>query len=164
MGEIRDRAMALAALVEAFGVKDFTPVRTRAYDDSLKDVPLPLLNAAVRRAIQTRSWFPKVAELRADAEACRRELLEAHTYERCADCNFTGNIRLPSTGPKPLYGRCKCWAQYQERMSQLGITEKPVARLTAGAEVEPGVGEPALDDLPPAITDEVRALAGRKAV
>lgn len=159
MGDIRDRAMALAALVEAFGLKDFTPVRTRAYDQALADIPVPLLNAAVRRAIQTRTWFPKVAELRLDAELCRRELLEAHPYERCADCNHTGNVRLPSTGPRPRYGRCKCWTAYQERMSTLGVSEKPVAQLTAGEAAEEPIAEPALDDLPPAITDRIQSIA-----
>lgn len=166
MGDIRDRAMALAALVEAFGLNDFTPVRTRAYEDSLKDIPVPLLNAAVRRAIQTRTWFPKVAELRADAELCRRELLEAHPYEACAACNHVGTVRTgyirSGLHQKPTYGRCKCWTAYQERMTQIGVSEKPVAQLAAGREPEEPIEPPALDDLPPAISDRIASIAHGK--
>lgn len=158
----RDRAMALAAAIEAFGVRDFTPVRVNAYLDALKDIPVPLLNAAVRRSIQTRSWFPKVAELRADAESCRRELLEAHPYERCAACNHMGTVRIGiDAAGRPKYARCKCWAAYQARMSELGVSEKPVARLTAG-EPEAPMEPPALDDLAPQITDQIAALARSK--
>lgn len=154
--------MALAAAIEAFAVKDVTPVRVNAYLDALKDIPVPLLNAAVRRSIQTRQWFPKVAELRADAEVCRRELLDAHPYERCAACNHTGTVRLPSLGQRPRYGRCKCWTAYQERMATLGISEKPVARLTAAEVPEEPTQEPALDDLPPALSNRIRSLSHGK--
>jgi len=164
MGELRDRAMALAALAEAFGLRgrDMTPVRIDVYDQALADIPVPLLNAAVRRAIQTRTWFPKVAELRMDAELCRRELLEAHPYERCAACNHLGTVRIGTVGGKPQYGRCKCWTAYQERLSTLGVTEKPLAQLTAGTQPEADMEPVAIDDLPPAITDSVRTLASRK--
>jgi len=140
MGEARDRAMAIAALVEAFGVRDFTPVRTRAYDDGLKDVPVPLLNAAVRKAIATRQFFPKVAELRHDAEACRRDLLAANRFQPCLGCNETGWVDVLVDGVTRVT-RCDCWKHYQRRLESLGVTREPLA-LAPGREQEPElVGE-----------------------
>jgi hypothetical protein len=170
MGEIRDRAIAIAALVEAFGVKlvDFTPVRTKAYENGLQDIPIPLLNAAVRRAIQTRTWFPKVAELRADAEMCRREMLEAHPYERCSACNYIGTVQigyteLPSGHRKPRYGRCACWTRHQALLEGLGATEKPIVHLPGATEQpESDLEPPTVDALPPAISDRVRQLSEAK--
>lgn len=128
MGDTRDRAMAIAMLVEAFGVKreDFKPVRVRAYEDALKDIPIPLLNAAVRKAIASRSWFPKVAELRDDAEACRRELLASETYQPCASCNESGWTTVLIDGITRVT-RCFCWKAWQQRLAELGVTPQPIA-------------------------------------
>lgn len=125
MSEMRDRAMALAALVEAFGVREFTPVRTRTYDEGLKDVPVPLLNAAVRKAISTRTFFPKVAELRQDAEACRRELLAGNQHDACEDCNYTGWAEVTIDGIKRVE-RCFCWKKWQRELESLGVTTTPL--------------------------------------
>lgn len=159
MSEERDRAMALAAVIEAFGVKDFTPVRVNVYLDNLKDISVPLLNAAVRLAIQTRTWFPKVAELRADAERCRRELLEAHPYERCSACNGFGKVRVFRDGEKPRYANCRCWEQYQARMADLGVTERPIALLEARPSVDVEEALVTVEDFPPAISDRLHAIA-----
>ena len=40
--------MALATLAEAFGEKNLTPVRIEAYHNGLKEIPMPLINAAAR--------------------------------------------------------------------------------------------------------------------
>jgi hypothetical protein len=126
MGDVRDRAMAIAMLVEAFGVKDFTPARVRAYEDGLNTIPIPLLNAAVRRAIQTRTFLPKVAELRTDAEACRRELLASNQYEPCAQCDETGWERVTVDGIHRVQ-RCGCWKRHQQKLAQIGVTSEPIA-------------------------------------
>lgn len=120
MGDTRDRAMALATLVEAFNVKDMAPVRVRTYEQGLHDVPVPLLNAAVRRAIATRTFFPKVAELRADAEACRAELLASHPYQPCEACDFTGWVEEPD-GTVVRSRRCVCWTSHRARLGELGV-------------------------------------------
>jgi hypothetical protein len=137
MGEVRDRALAIAMLVESFGVKgaDFTPVRVRAYEDGLKDIAVPLLNAAVRRAIQTRTFFPKVAELRQDAEACRRELLAANVYQPCAQCNETSWEKITVDGVVRVT-RCGCWKRHQERLAGLGVGVEPLALPPARDYVE----------------------------
>jgi hypothetical protein len=110
----------------------------RAYHRALDDVPLPLLEAAVNQAMRVNSAFmPKPGELRAMAEVRRRELMAAHPYERCADCNHTGTVRLLSAdwerGLPPKYGKCKCWHTYQKRLEALGISHEPLA-LPAGVE------------------------------
>ena len=126
MSELRDRAMALAALVEAFGVKDFTAVRTRAYEDALKDIPIPLLNAAVRKAITERTFFPKVSEVRADAEACRQQLISAHPFAACDSCNGTGWTPV-LVADVNRYTRCMCWKAHQEKLAGLGVGSQPLA-------------------------------------
>lgn len=110
----------------------------RAYHRALDDVPVPLLEAAVVAAMRLNSPFmPKPGELRALAETRRRELMAAHPYERCAECNFTGTVRLKPAnrdlGLPPLYGKCRCWNRYQARLEQLGIGTEPLA-LPAGSE------------------------------
>jgi hypothetical protein len=127
MSEVRDRAMAIAMLVEAFGVKDFTPARTLAYSDGLKDVPVPLLNAAVRRSIETRSWFPKVAELREDAEAARKAIVAAHPWFPCASCeNHSGWVELTADGITRLT-RCGCVRAHRAKLDGLGVTKEPLS-------------------------------------
>jgi hypothetical protein len=128
MGDTRDRAMAIAMLVEAFNVKpaDMTPARVLAYENALRDVPIPLLNAAVRKAIETRTFFPKVAELRNDAETCRRQLMAANQYSPCAQCDESGWEPVEIDGVRRLR-RCGCWRRYQARLASLGVTDQPLA-------------------------------------
>lgn len=104
----------------------------RAYHRSLEEIPLALLEAAVVKAMQRPSPFmPKPGELRALAEERRKELIAAHPYERCAECNHTGIVRLeradPWAGKPPKYGKCKCWERYQTRLGLLGIGTEPLA-------------------------------------
>ena len=121
MSEARDRAMAIATLAEAFlpAGKRMTDVQVRVYDDGMKEIPTPLLNAAVRRAIASRTWFPKVAEIRADAEACRRELVAAHPYQPCEACNFTGWLEVPE-GNIVRSRRCQCWMDHLTHLKNVG--------------------------------------------
>lgn len=126
MGDTRDFAMALAALVEAFGVKDFSPVRVRTYEDGLKDVPIPLLNAAVRKAIATRTFMPKVSEIRQDAEACRGELIAQHKFSACESCNETGWATVLVDGIERVK-RCECFQAHQAKLASLGVTNQPLA-------------------------------------
>jgi hypothetical protein len=133
MGEVRDRAMAIAMLVEAFAVKDMTPARVLAYENGLKDVPVPLLNAAVRKAIETRTFFPKVAELRTDAENCRRALLLANAYSPCAQCDESGWESVIVDGVSRMR-RCGCWRRHRLKLAQLGVSPEPLALPPAAPE------------------------------
>lgn len=131
----RDFAMALAMLAEGFGEKHLTPVRIEAYHAGLKDVSIPLLNAAVRKAIQTRQFFPKVSEIRADAETCRRELIANHPYEGCNLCeDKKGWHEIEVDGVKRM-ARCPCSRRYITLLAGLGVTTEPLA-LPAGREAE----------------------------
>jgi hypothetical protein len=123
----RDFAMALAMLAEAFGEKGLTPVRIEAYHRTLADVPLPVLNAAVQKAIQTRQWFPKVAELREDCEAARREMRAAIKHEPCADCETTpGWVTVRENNVERLT-RCRCWSAHMQKVEALGVGQKSLA-------------------------------------
>lgn len=138
----RDFGMAMAMLFEAFAVKpeDASVVRIRVYEDGLKDVPLPLLQAAVRKAIATRTFFPKVAELRADAEACRHELIAAHPWQACVDCEDHPKWQaITGRSGETRLTRCGCWLRHQLKLAQLGVTTQPLA-LPAAREMS-RVGE-----------------------
>lgn len=123
----RDFAMALALLAEAFGEKGLTPVRIDAYHKSLQDVPLPLLRAAVQRAINTREWFPKVKQLREDAEACRLELMARNKYEPCQAC-VGGWVTVKIEGAS-FAQHCDCFTSHLARLDSLGLVARPVAQL-----------------------------------
>lgn len=138
----REFGMAMAALFEAYATKpeDAGPVRIRVYEEGLKDIPVTILNAAVRKAISTRQFFPKVAELRADAEACRKELIAAHTFMACAQCDETGWDTTLIDGVSRV-SRCMCWKAHQQKLSELGVTAKPLAlpaarEMTAVGDIE----------------------------
>jgi hypothetical protein len=130
----RDRGLAIAMLVEAFGTKDFTPVRVRVYDKALESVPVAILQPMVQRAITTRTWFPKPAELLEDAEACRRELRASLKFEPCENCSQDGWTSRLMDGVLRMV-RCDCWQAHQQKVLALGVGEKPLA-LTAGREAD----------------------------
>lgn len=125
----RDFAMALAMLAEAYGEKGLTPVRIEAYHQGLSDVALPVLNAAVRRAIRTRKWFPKVEELRKDCEACRVELRKALPFSACESC-CNGWAEVLVDGVKRAK-RCECWIAHQAQVARLNANATVLA-LPAG--------------------------------
>lgn len=104
----------------------------KLYHRAVADVSLALYLRALMKAAQTRTTMPSAAQMRDFAEGERKALLEAHPYEACADCNHVGTVRvgnvsIESGHRRPLYTKCKCWHQYQERLNQLGITTAPLA-------------------------------------
>lgn len=119
----RDRGMAIAMLAEGFGVKDLTSARIRIYEQALQKVPAPLLEPMVHRALATRKFFPKVAELLDDAEHCRLEM-RALRFERCPvneGCTAQGFVERVIDGVRRMV-RCRCWETHQERVQSLGVT------------------------------------------
>ena len=82
----RDRGVAIAMLAEAFSVKDLTPAKIRIYEKALQEVPVQVLEPMVERAVKTRQFFPRVAELLEDAKAVRAELMKALGDYGCAMC------------------------------------------------------------------------------
>lgn len=123
----------LTPLVLAYRAEFDSPTWT-AYYRALEDVPDGLLQVAVERALRGAGAFmPKPGELRAAAEVRRREVIEAHPYERCSECHHHGIVRIAGTIP-PKYKPCRCWERYQEKLVDLGITLEPLA-LPAAVEV-----------------------------
>ena len=90
------------------------------YRCELADVPIPLLEAAVTRAIRTRTYLPNVAEVRADVEACRTSAQPTETrYEPCDRCAETpGWMEITDTAGVRRMQRCVCW---QERRQAQGL-------------------------------------------
>lgn len=129
----RDRGMAIAMLAEAFNVRDLTPARIRIYEQALQKVPVAVLEPMVRKAVSTRQFFPKVAELLEDAEACRVELLTSLKFEPCVNCSASGWTETEIDGVKRMR-RCHCWLQHQERVASLGVGHEPLALPAAVGE------------------------------
>lgn len=121
--DAQEFGLALAQLTKYFNMpKDYMDVnRVKVYEHGLADVPGPLVMAAAMRATQERTWFPKVNELRADAEACRRELLADHPFVACSSCNGTGWTAV-LINSVDRYIRCMCWKAWREKLSSLGVT------------------------------------------
>lgn len=149
----------------ALGVKgEFDGLTQRAYLRFLKDVPVPLLQAAVAAAEADPSitFMPAAPEWLARCEAERMRLAALHPYEPCTACNGIGTVRTSPRGSlRPTYGPCACRRSHVARLERLGIPSTPLAQLPA-ARVEPDP-LPALEieDAPPAISDRIRALADR---
>lgn len=120
----------LATLFTAFR-KDLDEPTAALYERGLDDVPLPLLSAAMSKAIKTRVFLPAIAELRKDAETCRAEYLKAHPFEKCQACKDLAGwvITLDEKGVERVR-RCDCFATYRAGLEALGITERPVLQLT----------------------------------
>lgn len=133
------RRLAIATLAEAFNVRDMTPARVRIYDKALEAVPVPVLEPMVQRAIASRQWFPKVAELLEDAEAYRVQLLAAQRFEVCPmneGCSAQGWTARDVDGVTRMV-RCGCWLRLQATIAALGVGQEPLA-LQAAREPQEG--------------------------
>lgn len=149
----------------ALGVKgEFDGPTQRAYLRFLKDVPVPLLQAArdAAEADLSITFMPAAPEWRARCEVERLRLAALHPYEACTACNGVGTVRTSPVGSlRPTYGPCACRRAHLAKLERLGIPSTPFAQLPA-ARVEPE-SAPVLEieDAPPAVSDRVRALAER---
>lgn len=123
----REIGIAIAMLVEAFGVKlaDMTPVRIKVYEKVMSKVPPALLVRAAEHAISTRTFLPRPAEFLADAEHVRRALLSMHPYDGCADCER--GWQTAKVNGLNFVKRCDCFTRWQDRLSALGVGHEPLA-------------------------------------
>lgn len=117
----RDRGMAIAMLAEAFHVRDLTPARIRIYDQALEKLPVRVLEPMVQKAITTRTFFPKVAELLMDAEMVRQELVAALGDYGCASCDMQRGWVMVTHPDGVRAERCSCWTRHQQKLAQLGV-------------------------------------------
>jgi hypothetical protein len=67
-----------------------------------------------------------VADLLADAETCRRELLDGLKFEPCESCSASGWTEIEIDGVKRMK-RCHCWQRHQEKVAALGVGHEPLA-------------------------------------
>jgi hypothetical protein len=79
---------AVTLLAEYFQ-QELTPHELRLYVGGLADMAIEDLQAACRLAIQSRRFFPKVAELRFDADLA----LERETVQTAADRMLAGVVQ-----------------------------------------------------------------------
>lgn len=90
-----------------------------AYWDALHDLPADVFDAAISHALKTRTWFPKPAELRIDADTVAplvRPPLPDEDRSRLLDEPFT--VTLPDVGT--LVSVTREWKYYDERCSDSG--------------------------------------------
>ena len=120
-------ARAMAPLMTVYQ-QDIDKFVWSAYFNALKDIPERLLTAAVSKALATRSWFPKPAELRADAESCRLELLAQNPYLGCEECDDHRGWRSTTRQDGvPCVERCPCVRRHQQKLASLGADSGPLA-------------------------------------
>jgi len=138
--DLKDFVEALALLVDYYRMAaDFMDVRrTKVYASGLRDVPGALVKRAALYATETRVFFPKVPELKADAEYCRQKLLALHSYEPCGYCTDLG---APGWRSLELDGvvrlrRCDCWHDWRERLQELGVPPTPLMLSAPERELE----------------------------
>lgn len=127
--------MALAMLAEAFSEKTLTPVKLEAYHRSLLDIPIPVLNHAVKLAIESSTFFPRVAELRTYCEQARVELRAAIVFDPIAcgeGCSLQGFTEEKVNGVLRMV-RCSCWKLTQAKVAQLEVPAQPIALPAGGA-------------------------------
>lgn len=120
---------ALALLVEYFQMKDdfMDARRVRVYEHGLRGIAGVLVMRAALYATETRTFFPKVNELKADAATVQRQLLAKHQYDpsECETCNGTGWDERERDGVVRAQ-RCVCWKAHQQTLANLGINQ-PIA-------------------------------------
>lgn len=134
----------LAPLIVASRSRDFVdPGRAKeqliAWVMSLKDIPLPLLEAGVERLMAGGvSWMPRPGDLR---EACcdirdelrKRAALVAQQWQQdCGDCGGTGLRPVDDAGKTVT--RCNCVKRGLERIAEAG---EPLKRPALPPAVEP---------------------------
>jgi hypothetical protein len=110
--------------------REFDDAIADLYTRALEDIPAPLLEAAVARAIRGRRFMPTVAELRQDAEACRQELSTRLPFVPCVACRsrWPGWIVVVDPAGVSRETRCDCWLAHQALLAGRGYTGTPVFR------------------------------------
>lgn len=123
--------MALAQLVEAFGVKDMTGARARLYAAALEkaQVSESILAVAVERYMTSHEWFPKISELLAECEGVRREQVAALGGVGCVECEDSKGWVAEQHADGVRMVRCGCWRRHQDRVKTLG---PEIRQLSAG--------------------------------
>lgn len=96
------------------------------YEDRTAHIPIHVLALAVTRWLDTREWFPVVAELLAMCEVIRREMRAAVVFIPCENCSSQGWAEVERDGIKRAV-RCGCWVRHQQKVQELGAGRVPLA-------------------------------------
>jgi hypothetical protein len=83
-----------------------------------------VIRSAIDRAKDSRTFFPKPVELRADAEACRQALQMVQPHQPCDACRAAGTPgwrQTTDTAGIVRLARCQCWRAYGATMSPASV-------------------------------------------
>jgi hypothetical protein len=99
----------------------------KLYHRAVEKVPLPMFDAALQEAAETRTKFPSAAQLREMAEGHRKALLAANPYDGCAECEDKIGWRTVVTGNLQGVERCPCRDRWLAKLDRLGVGRTPLA-------------------------------------
>lgn len=110
----------------------------RAYYQTLKKYPAPLLGSAIQIMIDARIregnvYMPNAIEIGHAAEQARTRLLLQHPYDGCAECEGQKGWSRVLVGGVERVERCGCFTRHQQKLAALGIGDRALA-LHAGRE------------------------------
>lgn len=113
-------AMCLVNLFTAFG-KELDRPTGLLYWRALHDVPVPLLEAAVGKAVREHVYGnpPRPALLRQFAETCRVEIRQRFAWTSCGRCSAQGWIEREIDGVTRAV-RCDCFEQHARTLREIG--------------------------------------------
>ena len=138
----RDRGMAIAEIVEAYGMKldNLPATRILVFERALRKVPDPVLRPMVDRLISTAKArygdVPQIAEWLEAAEACRLEMLHALGKPGCCECEDSPGWRTVMSPDGSKVERCGCWKRLQEKRAELAVGDQALALPAARAELD----------------------------
>ena len=99
----------------------------RLYHRAVEKIPLALYAAAIQAATETRTKMPSAAQLRELAEAQRQQILAAHPYTGCIECEDQRGWRTVTHPDGARVERCPCFRRHQDRLATLGVGPAPLA-------------------------------------
>lgn len=137
----------------------------RAYAKQLEKVPVALADAALTDLSDTGLRFmPTAPEIKHAAERKRRQLLAAHPYSGCAECDGHVGFRHILGGEgQPRVEKCPCKARWQDQLERIGARD-PLAVLPGEAASEGEQVYPTLEQLPAPIREQLGSMAGQKVI
>jgi hypothetical protein len=106
---------------------DFDLPTWTVYFRALEDVSPGLLAAAVAQAARTATFMPKPGELRTLCEKARQELLQAHPYTGCIDCEDSRGFQTITRQGVSFVQPCPCRERYRAKLAQMGVSATPLA-------------------------------------
>jgi hypothetical protein len=135
----------------------------KAYHKQLEKVAVQLVDGALTDLSESGLRFmPTAFEIKNAAEKKRRQLLAAHPYDGCADCDgHLGFRHIIGGNGQPVVEKCPCKARWQQRLAGMGALE-PIAFLPGESVNESEQVYPTIDQLPAHLRKQIAAVVGQK--